>query len=589
MNFVPIGAISESKGFIKGRTGLTTLVYSLSDDSTHEISNVSIPLYGVNYSSIFVCSNSFISFGTGSTAYGGFASLKIPALFVMSTDYKSPYIGYQSNNTFTRIRYEGHLLNRESYIAMWEVTIYRDGVIELVTEVTNDKFDSTYITDGVVSMLKDADSSRSKTFSPVFDSSYLFVPNSDFSDYDIHVNKSYSVNGVGFTPPPEITDISISNDPEYSGFSWKNPSVDNFAGVKIYDRIKGVMVADYKKPISSFMERNVVLPITKDYIVSTYDTNDNSSSGVRVSFGKDVPSLPNSVGQFSNTVATSQFPNPRKQNNDTVIVEKTSGVVDDDFMSLPAPDFPFLFYGVSRAMFIGTNSYLTFGEGYKIFNNFFLDSLRGVMVNASDNSSEFISYKKSKDNYTIRFEGYSTSSVSSNRLIWEITLFSDGVIQIHMINNTRGEFGTLAVSDKTGSVNCYSIKPALSANKSIVLIPRKVKTEGYMYAYGSYTLKPETISHANPLNISMSKNKISRETSQDRTYIKFSFDKDVTEWCVRSNGTSYNTGLLADSGGAVTAGQEITAEIDYSELYQEGQNRINIYGNVNGVWTPYEA
>ncbi|QJT70413.1 hypothetical protein [Microcystis phage MaeS] len=45
-----------------------------------------------------------------------------------------------------------------------------------------------------------------------------------------------------------------------------------------------------------------------------------------------------------------------------------------------------------------------------------------------------------------------------------------------------------------------------------------------------------------------------------------------------------------ESGGAVVAGAEITAQIDWTELYQEGDNRVNIYGqNTDGIWTPYEG
>jgi hypothetical protein len=36
-----------------------------------------------------------------------------------------------------------------------------------------------------------------------------------------------------------------------------------------------------------------------------------------------------------------------------------------------------------------------------------------------------------------------------------------------------------------------------------------------------------------------------------------------------------------------TAGTNITAIIDYSKLYQEGDNRINIYGKNSSGWTPY--
>jgi hypothetical protein len=91
-----------------------------------------------------------------------------------------------------------------------------------------------------------------------------------------------------------------------------------------------------------------------------------------------------------------------------------------------------------------------------------------------------------------------------------------------------------------------------------------------------------------PTIININKNTISDEPNMDRATVTFTFDQDVTEWRVRTIGTDHDTGILADSGGAVSAGTEITAEVDYTELYGEGQNRVNIYGkNADGQWTPY--
>jgi hypothetical protein len=90
--------------------------------------------------------------------------------------------------------------------------------------------------------------------------------------------------------------------------------------------------------------------------------------------------------------------------------------------------------------------------------------------------------------------------------------------------------------------------------------------------------------------VSTSKSKISDETGMNTSIITFKFDQDVTEWRVRVIGTDQNTGTLADSGGAVAANTNITASVEWNELYQEGQNRVNIYGKgADGQWTPYES
>lgn len=88
--------------------------------------------------------------------------------------------------------------------------------------------------------------------------------------------------------------------------------------------------------------------------------------------------------------------------------------------------------------------------------------------------------------------------------------------------------------------------------------------------------------------LSLDANKISDEPTKDTATVTFTFDQDVTEWRVRVLGTSPDSGFLADSGGSVSAGTEINAVIDYTELQQEGSNRLNIYGrNSSGQWTQY--
>ncbi|UUV45951.1 LamG domain-containing protein [Bacillus phage vB_BanS-Thrax1] len=86
--------------------------------------------------------------------------------------------------------------------------------------------------------------------------------------------------------------------------------------------------------------------------------------------------------------------------------------------------------------------------------------------------------------------------------------------------------------------------------------------------------------------ISSTKSKISRISGQNKTYITFKFDKDVQAYKVMVGGVDYQTGYLADSGGAKTANTEIVAEIDDTELSIEGINRVTIYGQgLDGKWS----
>jgi hypothetical protein len=112
--------------------------------------------------------------------------------------------------------------------------------------------------------------------------------------------------------------------------------------------------------------------------------------------------------------------------------------------------------------------------------------------------------------------------------------------------------------------------------------------------------------------ISISRTKISDEVGMNKANITFTFDVDTTEFTVNVNGVSYDSGTVAHKGGGKTVadlatmtvlsaasntvrqisviagGYEIVAEVDWTELYAEGTNRVNIYGKAtDGTWTGY--
>lgn len=125
--------------------------------------------------------------------------------------------------------------------------------------------------------------------------------------------------------------------------------------------------------------------------------------------------------------------------------------------------------------------------------------------------------------------------------------------------------------------------------------------------------RPPQETSPNPTIINISKNTISDELNMNRAYATFSFDVPVVEFKVNVLGVSHSTGRVAEYGSrtvdemknytvdqllsftiddarSISSGTEIIAEIDWTELYQEGENRVNIYGrSLNNEWTPYEG
>jgi hypothetical protein len=82
----------------------------------------------------------------------------------------------------------------------------------------------------------------------------------------------------------------------------------------------------------------------------------------------------------------------------------------DDFFTI-VPNFPFTFYhsGVAAAnVYVGSNSYLTYGGGSNVFNGLTSSNpaLPKYFLGASDNSFQRVSYFTSSTNYVrLRYEG----------------------------------------------------------------------------------------------------------------------------------------------------------------------------------------
>lgn len=82
---------------------------------------------------------------------------------------------------------------------------------------------------------------------------------------------------------------------------------------------------------------------------------------------------------------------------------------------------------------------------------------------------------------------------------------------------------------------------------------------------------------------------ISNQSDMNFADVTFYFDSDVTSWTINVMGVSNDTGTLVASGGSVNANQNITATVYANQMYEEGYNKINLYGQNALGWTPYET
>ncbi|PJZ19807.1 hypothetical protein CEW46_21190 [Bacillus cereus] len=90
--------------------------------------------------------------------------------------------------------------------------------------------------------------------------------------------------------------------------------------------------------------------------------------------------------------------------------------------------------------------------------------------------------------------------------------------------------------------------------------------------------------------ITVGTRKVSRILGRDISNVQFTFDQDISEFCIRLDGVSYDTGTrIASSTTPVAKGTTISFNIPSSAFISEGASRFNIYGkNSANQWTDYE-
>lgn len=150
-------------------------------------------------------------------------------------------------------------------------------------------------------------------------------------------------------------------------------------------------------------------------------------------------------------------------------------VTADDAYTI-VPNFPFTFRHSGRAVanvYVGSNSYLTYGGGANVFNSLSSSNppLPKFFLGSADNSFQRISYYISTDYVRLRYEGNGTTSgtVGNPGIVYEVTHFNpslfggNNVIEVLVgkHNRTAGLFGS-------ANNTTYYVSTTIAANQSYV-------------------------------------------------------------------------------------------------------------------------
>ncbi len=121
----------------------------------------------------------------------------------------------------------------------------------------------------------------------------------------------------------------------------------------------------------------------------------------------------------------------------TLKTSPNSGSNDDGYFTLPDNiDFNFPFFDSffrANQIFIGTNSYITFGYGTTEYTTFDCTSPgNGLFISSKDNRCENLYYLQLRDRLRLRFEGFNSSGGGAlpYDLIWECSLWNNGNITL---------------------------------------------------------------------------------------------------------------------------------------------------------------
>lgn len=162
--------------------------------------------------------------------------------------------------------------------------------------------------------------------------------------------------------------------------------------------------------------------------------------------------------------------------------------VDDGFREVSGFPFTFKYAGSSYTnVFIGSNSYLTYGAGSTVFNLLSATnpSVNKIFIGSGDNSFQRVSHFISSDYVRIRSEGNGATSgtIGNPGIVFEATLFNptktngNNVVEILVgkHNRTAGLFGA-------ANATTFLAQSTISANQSYVFVGNDTGTAFTIYS-----------------------------------------------------------------------------------------------------------
>ena len=183
-----------------------------------------------------------------------------------------------------------------------------------------------------------------------------------------------------------------------------------------------------------------------------------------------------SVRKFRTPIATPQ--------GSAALTRIQQNLVNDGYVAVSDIGFDFFFFlgtNYRYTLYVGSNSYVTFGFGSTVsYSLSATNPGRGLLIAAGDRSYTNVWAGQENDTFRIRFEGNTwAAGTPGTPIVWELTLFPDNVMQL-----VTGTIPTQPDGVSLLSNGAFGLTYAIASNSSWVFQPSGAT---YTIQQGSYS------------------------------------------------------------------------------------------------------